>query len=86
MITNSEPGYFRALIPFERDPLRPATPASEHREGLGVRHRSLLQSRGVGSAQPPDSGPLLAGAAPRSLSLSVISSRSSSSESVSEKL
>lgn len=58
MITNSLPNsaYFHALIDFERDPLPAPSPASEPREVLGVRQRVLVQSRGVGSAQSPDSG------------------------------
>ena len=58
MITNARPNseYFHALIEFERDLLPAPSPASEPREVLGARHRILVQSRDVGSAQPPDSG------------------------------
>lgn len=51
MISNSEPGYFRALIEFERDPLPPASPASAQREAWCDLRRAI-RVVDAGSAQP----------------------------------
>jgi len=52
MISNRDPGYFRALIEFERDLLPPASPPETAGGALGAQRCAPLPSRDAQAVQP----------------------------------